>query len=89
MCHLCVTYFVAALHLAVTDESKRFLWLKAFSELGAEVLPLPEVTYSNPHSDATLYPLQEIDSIISSATSICKFEARDIDGFMQAFSKYR
>lgn len=61
------------IQLAMTDENKHFLWLKAFSELGAEVLPLPE----------------EIDSIISSATSICKFEARDIDGFMQSLSKYR
>ena len=42
-----------------------------------------------PYHTPTLYSLQEIDSIITSATSICKFEARDIDGFMQSLSKYR
>jgi len=29
--------------IAAADDSTHFTWLKAFSELGADILPLPEV----------------------------------------------
>jgi len=36
-------HFSSGVQIAAADDNTHFTWLKAFSELGADVLPLPEV----------------------------------------------
>ena len=43
-----IYHFSSGVQIAATDEDTHFKWLKSFSDLGAEVLPLPEVQYTYP-----------------------------------------